>query len=74
MKKRTSLVYVLPMLALTEITGSLGRSEENPAKEVIRTTNAPKAIGPYGQAIKVGNMLFCSGQIPIDPKTGEIYS
>lgn len=41
-------------------------------KEVISTTNAPAAIGPYSQAIKVGNMLFCSGQIPVNPATGEI--
>lgn len=37
-----------------------------------KTTNAPAAIGPYSQAITVGNMLFTSGQIPIDPATGEI--
>ncbi len=72
MKKRTPPVYVLSMFALTRITGSLVRSEENPAKEVITTTDAPKAIGPYSQAIRVGNMLFCSGQIPINPETGEI--
>ncbi|ABL87592.1 endoribonuclease L-PSP [Pyrobaculum islandicum DSM 4184] len=41
-------------------------------KEVIYTENAPKPIGPYSQAIKVGNMLFVSGQIPVDPKTGEV--
>ena len=38
----------------------------------IKRSNAPAAIGPYSQAIVVGNMLFTSGQIPIDPKTGEI--
>lgn len=38
-------------------------------KEIIFTENAPKAIGPYSQAIKAGNMLFVSGQIPFDPKT-----
>lgn len=37
-----------------------------------KTTNAPAAIGPYSQAITAGNMLFTSGQIPIDPTTGEI--
>lgn len=41
-------------------------------KEVISTNAAPGAIGPYSQAIKVGNMLYCSGQIPIDPATGTI--
>ena len=40
-------------------------------KEVISTEKAPGAIGPYSQAIKAGGMLFCSGQIPIDPATGE---
>jgi endoribonuclease L-PSP len=41
-------------------------------KEVIYTEAAPKPIGPYSQAVKAGNMLFVSGQIPIDPKTGEV--
>ena len=40
-------------------------------KEVISTTNAPSAIGPYSQAIKVGNLIFTSGQLPIDPSTGS---
>jgi 2-iminobutanoate/2-iminopropanoate deaminase len=38
--------------------------------EVISTTKAPQAIGPYSQAVKVGNLLFVSGQLPIDPATG----
>ena len=38
----------------------------------ISTNKAPAAIGPYSQAIVCGNMLFTSGQIPIDPATGEI--
>lgn len=41
-------------------------------KTEIITENAPKAIGPYSQAIAVGNMLYASGQIPIDPATGEL--
>lgn len=40
-------------------------------KEVVSTTNAPSAIGPYSQAIKVGNLVFTSGQLPIDPATGN---
>ena len=43
-------------------------------KEVIATENAPGAIGPYSQAVKAGNMVFCSGQIPIDVTTGEFVS
>jgi 2-iminobutanoate/2-iminopropanoate deaminase len=41
-------------------------------KEVTNTPNAPKAIGPYEQAIKVGEFVYASGQIPLDPKTGNI--
>ena len=43
-------------------------------KEIVSTENAPGAIGPYSQAIKAGGMVFCSGQIPIDPATGEFVS
>ena len=39
-------------------------------KKVIATKNAPAAIGPYSQAVQVGNMLFASGQLGIDPATG----
>ena len=41
-------------------------------KEVISTNNAPAAIGPYSQGIKFGNLLFVSGQTPIDPQTSKI--
>ncbi len=40
----------------------------------IRTEAAPAAIGPYAQAVRSGNLLFCSGQIGLDPATGEIVS
>ncbi|HLP21037.1 MAG TPA: RidA family protein [Chitinophagales bacterium] len=39
-------------------------------KNIIETNQAPAAIGPYSQAVKTGNLLFVSGQIPLDPKTG----
>jgi 2-iminobutanoate/2-iminopropanoate deaminase len=42
------------------------------AKSIIQTNKAPAAIGPYSQAVKVGNLLFISGQIPIDPETGTV--
>lgn len=42
--------------------------------EVVSTEAAPGAIGPYSQAIKVNGMVFCSGQIPIDPSTGQFAS
>jgi 2-iminobutanoate/2-iminopropanoate deaminase len=41
-------------------------------REIIATTDAPKAIGPYSQAVKAGGMVFLSGQIPIDAKTGMV--
>jgi len=45
-----------------------------PIKESVSTKDAPAAIGPYSQAIKVGNLLFLSGQISIDPKTNQMNS
>ena len=41
-------------------------------REAVATERAPKAIGPYSQAIKAGSLLFCSGQIPLDPATGAM--
>lgn len=40
--------------------------------KLVNTDKAPKAVGPYSQAVRAGNMLFCSGQIPIDPSTNEL--
>jgi 2-iminobutanoate/2-iminopropanoate deaminase len=43
-------------------------------KKIISTTEAPAAIGPYSQAVRAGSMIFCAGQVPLDPKTGQIVS
>ena len=43
-------------------------------KEIIATDRAPQAIGPYSQAVRAGNLIFASGQIPIDPATGQFVS
>jgi len=43
-------------------------------KKIISTTDAPAAIGPYSQAVRAETMMFCAGQIPLDPKTGQIVS
>ena len=43
-------------------------------KTIVSTDRAPLAIGPYSQAVRVGDLVFCSGQIAIDPATGEFVS
>ena len=43
-------------------------------KKIISTNEAPAAVGPYSQAVRVGAMVFCAGQIPLDPKTGQIVT
>ena len=45
-----------------------------PTREAIATADAPKAIGPYSQAVRMGQLLFCSGQIPLDPATGALVT
>lgn len=41
-------------------------------KEIVATAAAPKAVGPYSQAVSCGGFLFCSGQVPLDPGTGKL--
>ena len=43
-------------------------------KQSIATATAPQAVGPYSQAIAFGNMLFCAGQIPLDPESGQLVA
>ena len=43
-------------------------------KKIIATSEAPAAIGPYSQAVRVGSTVYCAGQIPLDPKSGQIVS
>ena len=49
-------------------------STGNNLKKVFETKNAPAPIGPYSQAVEAGGFLFCSGQIPLDPTTGQTLS
>lgn len=44
------------------------------SRSIVATDKAPKAIGPYSQAVQVGNALYTSGQIPLDPATGELVA
>ena len=43
-------------------------------KKIISTSEAPAAVGPYSQAVRVGSTVYCAGQIPLDPKSGQIVS
>ena len=43
-------------------------------KQIIKTANAPAAIGPYSQGVKIGNLVYTSGQLPIDSSTGELIN
>jgi 2-iminobutanoate/2-iminopropanoate deaminase len=43
-------------------------------KKIISTNDAPAALGPYSQAVRVGSIIYCAGQIPLDPKSGQIVS
>jgi 2-iminobutanoate/2-iminopropanoate deaminase len=53
----------------------MGRENELPLhREPISAPDAPDAVGPYVQAVRAGGLLFCSGQIPLDPKTGELVA
>jgi 2-iminobutanoate/2-iminopropanoate deaminase len=42
------------------------------SREIVQADGAPAAIGPYSHAVRAGELLFCSGQIPLDPSTGEL--
>ena len=42
------------------------------SRQILQTDQAPKAIGPYSQAVRVGDIVYVSGQIPLDPRTGEL--
>jgi 2-iminobutanoate/2-iminopropanoate deaminase len=47
-------------------------TERSPVREAVTAPNAPEAVGPYVHAVKTGGLLFCSGQIPLDPASGEL--
>jgi 2-iminobutanoate/2-iminopropanoate deaminase len=44
------------------------------AKQIIEPAQSPKAVGPYNHAVRVGDLLFCAGQIPLDPATGHLVA
>jgi 2-iminobutanoate/2-iminopropanoate deaminase len=61
------------LLSVVLIAGCT-RQHQTFRKESIKSQHAPAAIGPYSQAIKLGNTLYCSGQIAIHPETGELVT
>ena len=67
MKKKLSMMLLLSLVLL--LAGQIGYAAD---RIVVSTEKAPKAIGPYSQAIRYGDMLYVSGMIPIDPKTNEL--
>ena len=70
MFKKLKLIILIVFL----IAGCNTNNETRPEKQIIVSPDAPAAIGPYSQAVKVGNTLYCSGQIAINPKTGELVN
>ncbi len=64
--------FILGRQAATRNHPIIIRKNKIMNKQIISTTNAPAAIGPYNQAIKTGDLLITSGQIPLDPDTGEV--
>ncbi len=67
--------YIIPFLGLAlALLGlaALSAQTHEPAKTIVQTDRAPKAIGPYSQAIAAGGFVFCSGQLGIDPATGKL--
>jgi 2-iminobutanoate/2-iminopropanoate deaminase len=66
------LVLACGILAGIVLTGALSPPVAHPGKQVIFTDKAPQPIGPYGQAVASGDLVFLSGQIGIDPATGNL--
>jgi len=58
----------------TESKPAPAKSESASGLKYVATDDAPKAIGPYSQGVVAGGLLFCAGQIPLDPKTGELVT
>ena len=63
-----------PLICLAFILSVGSANAQDAGKRVIATPNAPEAIGPYSQAIRVGNTVYLAGQIAIDPKTNQVMA
>lgn len=72
MRRRNTLLALIGGLALFRPRASASLGGRKIMKQEVKTEKAPQAIGPYSQAIKAGGFVFCSGQIAIDPASGEL--
>jgi 2-iminobutanoate/2-iminopropanoate deaminase len=70
--KRRDILLALGGLALLRRQASGGRGGKEEMKQEVKTDQAPKAIGPYSQGVAAGGFVFCSGQIALDPASGEL--
>tara|TARA_B100001142_G_scaffold59062_1_gene57935 strand:- start:4237 stop:4707 length:471 start_codon:yes stop_codon:yes gene_type:complete len=69
-KKQFLFLCTIPLLSTLIFSKEINEM----SKEIISTENAPQAIGPYSQAVKAGGLMFISGQIPLNPETGDLIS
>lgn len=72
MRRRHALLAIIGGLALAKPRMFAQSGGKKTMKQEVKTDRAPKAIGPYSQAVVAGGFVFCSGQIAIDPATGEL--
>ena len=63
-----------PCLDSVVQTANIDRKEFMPTKTIIKPAKSPSAVGPYNHAVRVGDLLFCAGQIPIEPATGNLVA
>jgi 2-iminobutanoate/2-iminopropanoate deaminase len=66
--------FALPSVSAAEVPAQKAPAAEKPAIKAVVSEGAPKAVGPYSQAIIEGGFLFASGQLPLDPKTGDLVT
>ena len=69
-KKQFLFLCTIPLLSTLIFSKEINEM----SKEIISTENAPQAIGPYSQAVKAGGLMFISGQIPLNPETGDLVT
>ena len=74
MKEEASYVAKIIVISLDQQKSYFLSKMKLTMKEIISTSDAPAAIGPYSQAVKVGNLLFTAGQIPLDPSSGNMMT